>query len=99
MIGINIETLNSIMSRTSDSNDNYSYNSKDLSNTIDDLKSCYRGSALNFLFNGAFDSISQLDKIKKVLASYIDILEDVKKSYVKQDEIFKQQLNHISSSL
>ena len=99
MIGISIETFDSILTRASDSKDSYNGNSKNLSNTMYDLENCYNGSILNFLFDRPISSLNHLSKIKEVLANNIDILENVKKSYVKQDEIFNQQLNHISSNL
>ena len=97
MVGINIDTLDSIISRTSESIDNYNGNSKDLSNVVDGLEYCYGGNCINFLFRGSMESLNQLGNIEKVLSNYIEVLSDVRKSYVKQNEIFSDQLSRVSS--
>ena len=99
MIGINVDMLNSIINRTSGSNENFNVDSRNLSNIMANLEDCYNGSVLNFLFSKPSDAIRQLDKIKEVLSNRVDILSDVKKSYIKQNDIFSQQLNHMSSNL
>lgn len=99
MIGVNTDSLNSIIDRTSDGRDSFINNSKKLSNVIDSLESCYNGNYINYLFNNMIERTNDLEKIEKILSNYIEILNEVKKSYIKQNEIFKDQLNHVSSDI
>lgn len=99
MVGINIDTLNSIITRTIDNNDSYVSNSKSLSNIIDSLESCYAGNAIGYLFNDLIEGKRELKNIDKVIHNDIDILNGVKESYIKQNQIFKDQINHISSNI
>ena len=99
MIGINIDTLNSIINRVIDGNDNYINNSKSLLDIIDSLESCYDGNTLDYLFDGLNEKKGELKNIDKIIHNYIDVLNDVKISYIKQNQIFKEQINHINSNV
>lgn len=99
MIGINTESLNSIINRTIEAKDSYINDSKRLSNIIDSLESCYNGNYINYLFDDTIEKCDELKNIEKVLSNYIEVLDDVKKSYIKQNDIFKDQMSHVSSNL
>ena len=99
MIGINVDMFNSIINRAIDSEDSYKSNSKGLSNAIDTLEYCYDGNFIGYLFNEPIDKKNELKNIDKVIQNDIEILNDVKNSYIKQNQIFKNQIDHINSNI
>ena len=93
MTGVNIGTLDNIISKLEDVN---STSNKNLDGTISGLKRCYNpGSDLDYIFKDSSDE-NTFSGIKEMLSSYALILESVKKSYIKQEQIFSDNIKNIN---
>lgn len=99
MIGINIDNLEMIIKKNNLYSQSFNSNSKKLESSISDLNSCYSGNSLQYLFSEPMKAIENLRVISTVVENYSNVLYAVKCSYQKQDETFKNQLNHINSNL
>ena len=99
MIGVNIDSLNTLIKKSDLILDSLQDNSKKIINCINDLNNCYSGSSLEFLFYEPVKEINNIKTISSVVSSYADVLKSIKTSYLKQDESLKYQVNHINSKL
>lgn len=95
MIGVNIEGLNSVISKLNSLSDDLNSDFSSMNDSIDKLDDCYYGTDLNSIFKLPVNGVN----VRKVISQYIDTLDSVKKSYITQDEIFKGQIDHINSKL
>ena len=94
MNGINIDNLDSLIKKSKAYLNSYSSDSRRLVNAINELRSCYSGASLDYLFKPLKET-SNIESITDVVDSYVDTLQMVKSGYQKQDSIFKSQINNI----
>lgn len=97
MIGINIETLESLIKKNNNNLNSYNTDSKRLVDCISELSNCYSGRDLEYLFMEPTNQISSMHTILKVIENYSDILLSVRKGYEQQDLKLQARLNHINS--
>ena len=95
MVGVNIDKLDNIISKLEDLADSSSSDFRNINNSLSDLSGCYSGQSLNYIFNFPAKEINGRD----VILNYIKTLEAVKQSYIRQDEIFRDQIEHVNSRL
>lgn len=96
MTGVNIGTLDNIISKLEDVNSTSNKNLDGIISTISGLKRCYNpGSDLDYIFKDSSDE-NTFSGIKEMLSSYALILESVKKSYIKQEQIFSDNIKNIN---
>lgn len=96
MNGINEEMIDSIISKLQDMGNSSASNFRGVDNSFDALTQGVRGSEVLYILEPPF---STKFSIKEVIENYIDLLNSVKTSYVKQNNILQEQINHINSRL
>ena len=99
MIGINVDNLDSIIKKGNSYLSSVNDKSNKLVNCINDSSNYHGGSSVDYLFDEPVKEIANIQKISRLLESYIDVLSTVKNSYKDQDQNIKIQLNHINSKL
>lgn len=99
MVGINVDNLNALIKKNNLYLNSYNSNSKKLVGTINELKSCYAGSSLEYLFSEPINEIKNLQSIPGILGNYSNVLAGVKLSYQQQDQKFQTQINRINQNL
>lgn len=99
MNGVNIDKLDMLISKNNMYLNSYNSNSRRLISAINDLKSCYSGNSLQYLFSEPMNEVKNIKTISNVIENYSDILSGIKKSYQRQDQNLKAQINHMNSKL
>ena len=99
MIGVNLDNIDALIKKNNSYSSSISTNSNRLVNVINELKDCYSGSSLDYLFGLPVNQIANIKSILKVIQNYSDVLYNVKTSYQKQDINLKNQINHLNSNL
>ena len=99
MVGVNVYNLDMLIKKNNLYLNSFNSNCMKLADAINDLTSCYSGNSLEYLFSEPMKEIKNIKTISEVVESYSNTLYTVKCGYQKQDETFKQQINHINSNL
>lgn len=99
MVGVNVDNINTLIKKNNLYLDSFNSNSKRLVSAINDLKSCYGGSSLEYLFSEPMNEIKNIQTISSVIKNYSNVLSGVKTSYQQQDSNLKTQINRINSKL
>lgn len=102
MVGINVEMLSNIINNLESQIENSNRYLNKMVEVTKDLDRCYytrSRSDIKFLFSGLGNNEQIIRNIKTMLQSYPKILRSVKTSYVKQDQIFSEEINHIISKI
>lgn len=99
MIGVNVDNLDTLVKKNNMYLNSFNSNSKKLIGIINELKFCYSGSSLEYLFSEPIKEIKNIETISSIIENYSNVLIGVKTSYQKQDELLKTQVNHMKSNL
>lgn len=99
MIGVRYEELDMLLKKSEFYLSSIEESQKKLVDSISQIKSCYSGSSIDYLFKEPIKEIINIKTISPTVKNYSDILYGVKISYQKQDSKVSQQLNHIISKL
>lgn len=99
MIGVNLDAIDNLIKKNNCYLNSFNNNSKKLINSMNDFSACYSGNSLEYLFHMPINEIKNIRTISKIIENYSNILVGVKKSYQKEDQNLKIQLNHINSNL
>lgn len=98
-MGVNINNLDALIKKNNLYLSSFNDNSNKLINCINELRTCYSGNSLEYLFSEPMNEIKNVKTISNVIESYSNALSGVKDSYQKQDLNLKTQLNHMNSNL
>lgn len=99
MIGVNIDNLDNLIKKNNSYLESFNSNSNRLVDTINDLKSCYNGNSLEYLFSEPMNEIKNIQTISSIIENYSNVLSGVKLSYQQQDSNLKTQIDRINSKL
>jgi len=99
MTGVNVDNIDILIKKNNLYLNSYNSNSRNLVSAINDLKSCYSGSSLEYLFSEPMNEIKNIETISGIIENYSNILLGVKISYQQQDQNLKTQINHMNSKL
>ncbi len=99
MIGVNLDNIDALINKNNSYIRSLSSDSNRFLSIINDLKECYTGSGLDYLFGPPINQALNLNSILKLINNYSDILYSVKTSYQRQDFNLKTQVNHLNSNL
>ena len=97
MSGIDVGMLDSIINRVDSEYQPLSKDSKKLINALDEFYNFNSSGTMEYLSSNFAEVKEEIYNMLQVVSSYLETLRNVKKSYVKQDTIFSEQLEHIVS--
>lgn len=99
MIGVNISSLDTLIKKNDLFLNSFKDNSRELINCITELRFCYNGSCLEYLFSEPMNEIKNINMIESVVRSYSITLKAVRSGYQQQDLTIKTRISHINSKL
>ena len=98
MIGIDVDLLESIISRNDSGLTDFKNSSRKMLDCFDDMDDSYTGQILSFISNGLSENKNDLKKVEQFISNNSNVLSSLKQSYIKQDQIFSEQLSNIISN-
>ncbi len=97
MIGVNIDVIDSLIKKNNMYLQAFNTDARKLLGSMNELTQCYSGKSLEYLFREPLNEMIKIQSISKLIQNYSTILSGAKASYQTQDQIVKQQVDHINA--